>query len=228
MTAAIVASTMCALAVARLVQAERAGDRPGRLRWKPLASAAFVAVPLVGGADLAAGATLAIVVGLALGAVGDLALMFDDERAFLGGLVAFLGGHVAYVVALAQVVPSASWWTPAVGAVAVGAAGISLGVLRWLWPRLGAMRAPVCAYVAVITAMLVGGVAATLVGDPHAAPAGARALLTAGATLFFASDLAVAREKFMVRDVRNRTIGLPVYYLAQLAFGWAVLIPQLG
>lgn len=225
MIAAAIATAACAVAVVLLVVAERRDDHRGRFRWKPLASAAFVALPLIAGA-LAADRdrTLAawIVAGLALGAVGDVALMFESERAFLAGLVAFLLGHVAYVIGLAHVQPPAAWLDGPMVVAAPAALAIALVVLRWLWPRLGPMRVPVIAYVLVISTMLIGGLAVSLTGGD--AGATARHLLTAGAALFFASDLAVAREKFVGRDPWNRTIGLPVYYAAQVLFAWAIVV----
>lgn len=225
MIAAAIASAACAMAVGLLVGAERRGDRRGRFVWKPIASAAFLAVPLVGGA-LAGDVdrTLAgwVIAGLVLGAIGDVALMFDDDRGFLAGLGAFLAGHVAYVVALARVTPVDHWLTGAMRLAAPAVVVASLAVLAYLWRRLGSMKIPVIAYVAVISAMLVGGLAATIVDHGGAAATG-RHLLTASAALFYASDLAVAREKFVGSDPWNRTVGLPVYYAAQLGFGWALI-----
>jgi len=41
---------------------------------------------------------------------------------------------------------------------------------------------------------------------------------------FLASDLAVARDRFVAAGASNRIVGLPLYYLAQLGFaGWLVL-----
>ena len=221
---ATIATLVCASALASLVAAEIRNDRRGRLMWKPLASAAFCAVPLFGGAldrsGLAHEVALWILAGLVLGAAGDIFLMFDGERSFLGGLVAFLLGHVAYVVAFARLVAPHHWIEGAMIAAPIAAAAIAGVVLRWLWPRLGAMRLPVIAYVAVITTMLVGGIAAA--AHDHVLGARAGWLAAAGATAFFASDLAVAREKFVVRDSWNRVIGLPVYYGAQLLIAWSV------
>jgi uncharacterized membrane protein YhhN len=62
--------------------------------------------------------------------------------------------------------------------------------------------------VAVISAMV-----ATAAG---AFGAGAGGLLLAGALAFFASDLAVARERFVERSFANKLWGLPLYYGAQL------------
>lgn len=224
---ALAATAVCAVAVLLLVRAERDGDGAGRFRWKPLASAAFLVVPVVGGAlgEGSADPTLArwVVAGLCLGALGDLALLFDDSRSFLAGLVAFLLGHVAYVVAFATVI-GVGQWTGGAMPVAIGAAALAaIVVVRWLWPDLGSMRGPVLAYVAVISAMIVGGAAASLRGDGAAADGTTRGLLTAGAVGFYLSDLAVAREKFKGRDPRNRMVGLPIYYGAQLLFAWAVV-----
>ncbi len=225
MIAAAIATAVCAVAVVLLVIAERGPDRRGRFRWKPLASAAFVALPLVAGAfggDHDRTLAAWIVAGLVLGAVGDMALMFESERAFLVGLVAFLLGHVAYVIGLAHVQPPGAWLDGAMRIAAPLALAISAVVLAWLWPRLGAMRVPVIAYVLVISAMLIGGLAVSLT-DAAASP-NARHLLTAGAALFYASDLAVAREKFVGRDPWNRTIGLPIYFAAQVLFAWALVV----
>ncbi len=211
-TLGLVATAVCLGALAALVAAEVRHDRAGRFRWKPLASLAFVAVPFLTGAVASDAPEVArwIAAGLVLGAIGDVLLMFESQRAFLGGLVAFLLGHLSYVIAFARTVPPARWFEGGMLAVVAAALVAAAIVLRWLWPRLGALRVPVIGYVAVITSMVVGGIA---VATP---------LATAGAIAFYASDLAVAREKFVVKDVWNRAIGLPLYYGAQLLIAWSV------
>jgi len=227
MLIATLASVACAILVVLLVLAERKDDVRGRFRWKPMASAAFLLVPLAGG-GLTDGVdqrlAMWIIVGLALGAVGDVALMFESERGFLGGLVAFLLGHLAYVIGLARVVAPAHWFDGTMGVLAPVTVVVSLAILAWLWRRLGPMRIPVIVYVAVITTMAIGGLAVSVIADDSHAIPRSRHLLTAGAIAFFASDLAVAREKFVGRDPWNRTLGLPVYYGAQLLFGWALVV----
>ncbi|MEQ9319104.1 MAG: lysoplasmalogenase, partial [Polyangiaceae bacterium] len=156
MTPSLAWTLLCALALVGLLWSERARHRRGRFATKPLASAAFIAVAWAQGA-LAGGAYGHwIFVGLILGAIGDVALMFPSDRAFLGGLVAFLLGHVAYVVAFAIVTPPGGWAHP-VTALPLLAAAV---VVRWLWPHLGKMRVPVVAYVLVITTMAVAALAA--------------------------------------------------------------------
>jgi uncharacterized membrane protein YhhN len=201
----IAATIICALAVVALVYGEYVDADRIRFVAKPLASAAFIAVGLIAGGDHAYATW--ICVGLVLGALGDIALLF--ERGFLGGLVVFLAGHVAYCVAFGQLVPARAWLRDA-GVLAVVPAVVAAIALAWMWRGLGNMRGPVVAYVLVIVVMVVAALAV------------ARPIVVAGACLFFASDLAVARDKFVARSFVNRAWGLPAYYAAQLLLAWSL------
>lgn len=207
-------SGACAVALAALLVAERRGSKRGRYVCKPLASAAFLAVALAGGAT-GPGYERWILIGLVLGAGGDLALMLPGSRAFLAGLVLFLLGHLGYVVACTEIAPLAHW----AGAHALPPIAAAAVVLAWLWPHLGSMRVPVIAYVIVITAMVIGALTPLRLGltGPQVA------LLAAGALAFFASDLAVARERFVAPGFSNRAWGLPAYYAGQLLFAWSAI-----
>ena len=101
---AIAFTVVCVLALLGLLVAEGAAREDLRAKTKPVASAAFLVVALACGA-VRGGPPMWIAIGLVLGAIGDLLLMYASERAFLAGLVAFLGGHVAYVIAFAQEIP---------------------------------------------------------------------------------------------------------------------------
>lgn len=46
--------------------------------------------------------------------------------------------------------------------------------------------------------------------------AGATVIIPIGAVLFYASDIAVARNQFVAPGVVNRMWGLPLYYLAHV------------
>ena len=88
-------------------------------------------------------------------------------------------------------------------------------VLRWLWPHLRATdRGPVTAYVAAILVMCAAA------AGYGAATGYWRVLL--GAIMFAASDVAVARDRFVVKGFRNKAWGLPAYYCAQLLLAWSV------
>jgi uncharacterized membrane protein YhhN len=115
---------------------------------------------------------------------------------------------MAYVLAIAARVPLAAWPSPFdVLPIAVGG-----GALVLLWPHLGSLRIAVIAYVATIIAMTIAAIA--LVHD--------NPRFTLGAAVFFMSDLAVARERFVVKSFTNKAFGLPVYYAGQLLIAWSL------
>ncbi len=153
-------------------------------------------------------------IGLVFGALGDAALLGRGTRAFLIGLVAFLIGHVAYVVGIAHALPPARWLAEAHVLAALPVIVAAVAVKR-LWPKLGGLAVPVLIYVIAIVAMVIGAYAARAT-----LPRGQ--VLALGATLFFASDLAVARDRFLARDIHNKLYGLPAYYLGQLLIAWAI------
>jgi uncharacterized membrane protein YhhN len=210
----LVATIVCAVACGLLVFAEWRRDTKLRILTKPIASLAFIAVGVLGMGD--SDYARWVVAGLVLGAVGDVALLGSSNRAFLLGLGAFLLGHLSYVVAAAQVRSPADWITDA-HAFAFIPIAIALTALQWLWPRLGSMRIPVIGYMLAIVAMMIGAIA---VGRASTLPT--RVCFVVGAALFFASDLAVARDKFVEKSFTNRAWGLPAYYAGQLFIAWSV------
>jgi uncharacterized membrane protein YhhN len=196
-------------ATAALLAAERAGWQPGVWIAKPIAAAGFVAAAWANGA-LATPYGTWILAGLVLSALGDVLLIPKEEpRAFLAGLVSFLLGHVAYTIAFAV----RGLDLPTVSVALVAVLAVALFALRWLLPHLSQrMRGPVLAYVAVISVMLV--CAAGTVGH-----AGGAAIFV-GAFAFYLSDLAVARQRFVVKSFANKAWGLPLYFGAQLVLAW--------
>ncbi|MDX2089999.1 MAG: lysoplasmalogenase, partial [Kofleriaceae bacterium] len=193
MTAAL--TYACAACAGLLVSAEYMRTGWLRIASKLAASIAFVLLGFeafhVGHDVVRVAFAQWIFLGLVLGAVGDTALLGASNKAFLVGLVAFLGGHIAYVLAAAQLIGPADWlgfagvWAP----LPVVAGAIALAML---WPKLGAMRVPVIAYVLTIVAMVVAAIA---VARSEALPEVQRYRFVVGAALFFVSDLAVARDR---------------------------------
>lgn len=181
-----------------------------RAALKMAASTGFVVTALSAGAvDTAYGRW--VLVALSLGWIGDAALLSGRSRWFLTGLAVFGGSHLAYVGAMATQPMSIPGGVVAAAVMAVTAAAI----LRWLMPHVGgAMRTPVLAYVAVISAMVVACGAAAAGGGPHE-------VLPAGAA-FAASDVFVARDRFVAPGPENGRLGLPLYYAAQIVFALSV------
>jgi uncharacterized membrane protein YhhN len=205
----IVAAT--AAAVACLLIAERRGAPLGVWVAKPVASTGFVALALARGA-LDDGYGRWVLGALALGWLGDVLLIPKGaRRSFAAGLASFLLGHLAFVGAFWVRGTHALW----LAGGALCAAALALPVLRWLGPHVPArLRSAVRAYVAVISAMLAAAAGAFgATGD---------AQLLAGAIGFFASDLAVARQRFVAPSFANKLWGLPLYYAAQLLLAGTV------
>lgn len=209
MTAAWIATAACAAAVLALLVCEAKESR-WRIAAKLAASACFVALPFAGGADLGSSYARLVVFGLVFGALGDAALLGEGRRALLVGLVLFLVGHLAYV---------AAFWPGAalgLGPLVVAAAFALIGVAG-VAPRAGGLKVPVAAYSLVIAVMV-----ATALGQDGGW------LAPLGAVLFAASDLAVARQRFVKRSLANRLFGLPTYYAGQLLIAWSAVAATAG
>lgn len=162
----------------------------------------------------------AVCIGLALGAVGDIALLGRSTRAFMGGLVAFLLGHLAYCVGIAVLVRP-QYWLAAAGWLGVLPVIAAFTVYDRYASKFGKLRPAVAVYCLVITAMVVGALAVYrggLLDDAHAA------MFALGALLFFGSDIAVARERFVAHDFRNKLLGLPAYFAGQLLIAWTIAL----
>ena len=198
------------VAVVLLLLAEYRGSRAGIWTWKPLASTGFVATALAGGAT---GTTYGcwVLAALVLSWWGDVLLIPRSRRVFLLGIASFLLGHVAFAggFLLRGVSPLACAVTALLLALP------ARQVLRWLAPHVpGEMRVAVRAYVVVICTMVACAVGTYV----RAGNAG----LLAGALMFFVSDLAVARERFVDHGFVNKTWGLPLYYGGQLLLAASV------
>ena len=206
----LLAVGLTVVALIALLLAQRGEHRAAIWIAKPLASSGFVAVALAAGAFHKIGAgdlyALALLAGLVLAWWGDVLLIPRDRPGvFRGGLLAFLLGHIAYGLAFASL--GIDWR-------AAGVAGLlllmpALIVLRWLKNGVPQeLKGPVRAYVFVISAMLVIAIGAVARGaDP---------LIALGAGLFYISDLAVARDRFVAPGFVNAAWGLPCYYAGQL------------
>jgi uncharacterized membrane protein YhhN len=118
---------------------------------------------------------------LALGGLGDVALLGESNTAFTLGLGSFLAGHVAWVRALRPHSDGTLSRRPELAAPYV----LAWAVLNtFLWPRTGRDRLPVVVY---STALLATALAAADTGDPA---------VTVGGVLFMTSDALLALERF--------------------------------
>jgi uncharacterized membrane protein YhhN len=116
---------------------------------------------------------------LALGGLGDVALLGEGPVAFTAGLGSFLAGHVAWIAALRP--HSTKALKPTMAAPYLLA---WLGLNAYLWPKTGRDRIPVLVYSAALLATALAA-ADTGKGD-----------VAAGGALFLVSDALLALEKF--------------------------------
>lgn len=210
--AALLATLCLPLTVGALLRARWRGQGRLVLLTKGASSGLFlVAAFVTPAADPGYGA--AARAALVLCAAGDLCLVGETRRALGAGIVAFGLGHLAFCAAFA---PRARLdVTLALGLPLAAVAGAVLWRVR---ARLGALALPASAY-----ALAVSATAALGAGALAAAPgAPGRALLGAGAALFFASDLAVARQRFATDAFVNRVVGVPLYYAATMMLALSV------
>lgn len=153
-----------------------------------------------------------LAVALTFSAIGDVLLDLDPNY-FTYGLGSFLLAHLAYILMYGTNVvrpwkPSRAEWIAAVCVVAFCG-----GYSAWLVPSLGPMTAPVIAYMAAITAMVL---LATLggFGDWR---------IPLGAMLFLLSDAILAASRFKQPVPGRDFLVWTTYYLGQFSIATGYL-----
>ena len=198
------------ITVSLLVRAEFKGDRRQVYILKPLSTLLVIVTALLSllTPDAQPSFTLWVTLGLVLSLGGDVALMFESNRAFMIGLVLFLLAHVVYCIAFT--LPNGFHTADLItGAILLAVAVAAYGYLA---PGLGKMKGPVIFYILVICFM-VNRAASTFFGEAFT-PTQAW-LMTVGATLFLLSDLVLAINRFRHPFKTNR-FGLFLYFGGQL------------
>lgn len=207
---------LAALSVAALLLAIRWDYQAAVWVLKPLASTVFIGVAMAAGA-LGSGYGTLILTALMLSWLGDVLLIPHGHGVgFKVGVLSFLLAHVMYLGAFVGLGLDTVSLLAAAAAVAAAAAAI----VPRLRDRIPAdLRAAVFTYIVVISAMLAAAVSASVSARIPA--------VFVGALLFYASDLCVARERFVTSAFANQLVGLPLYYAGQLvlAASCAAVLP---
>jgi len=196
--------------------ADARDNQPVRGVAKTAASMGFIGVALTRGALDGGPAQWALLGALVLSAIGDIALIGKSRNAVAAGLAAFFLAHVGFIATF--ILSGVSWL--GVGVASVAIAQTIAPVWKWLSPHTGSLRYPVTAYVGVILVMV-----AMAGGALWQEPSWLRVGWLTAALTFMASDLFVARQRFVIKDPINRRIGLPLYYAAQLGFAFWMTSP---
>ncbi|MEO7673929.1 MAG: lysoplasmalogenase [Pyrinomonadaceae bacterium] len=210
-TTAILIATICMANAALYVFAEWRDLRSVRAICKLAASISFIVLAIVNGA---VGTTYGrlILTAFIFSWVGDALLLSLRSSFLLAGIAAFFIAHLAFATAFALEDLDVSWLFSALVFLSVAA----LVLLRWLWKYLGRFyRIAVPVYLTAITIMTSLAISASA--------ASMSPLLAIAAMAFAASDVSVARNRFIGRSIINKAWGLPLYYAAQLLFAMSVL-----
>lgn len=201
---------VCLVAAIFLVVAEYQKWPIRRAIFKIIASSAFVMIALQLGATTTTYGRL-ILAALLLSWVGDVLLLSRQNRIFLLGIASFLLSHIAFSIAFA----TRPLNIPALIAGFAMMSCIGIFMLLWLWRHLqNFYRVAVTAYVVAIFAMCSFAIALSA--------ASGNWILATGALAFAASDISVARDRFVSPGFVNRVWGLPLYYAAQITLALSI------
>jgi len=196
-----------------LVAAAR-DDRPGFALFKPLTTL----IILIGASWLVQPGGQPyrglVVLGLSFSLAGDVLLLPRFDR-FAAALGAFLVAYLAYLAAFTLGNPVTAAQLPLLAPfVIAGAAAV-----RYLWSDLGALRAPVLAYVTVLCAMAWRAAARGLLpGVPRAG----FVFALAGACLLGLADGILAVRRFRQPSRTAHVVELGFYWAAQLMIALSI------
>jgi len=165
-------------------------------------------------------------VGILFSLAGDVLLMLSLDRLFAFGLLSFLLAHVSYIMGFKDQFASASAGSFLLVVI------LTISATRLMRRIVAAMRTkgqnrlviPVIIYSTVITVMLFA--AMTTIFDP-AWTTGASFLVSAGAFLFFVSDIILAWNKFVSPIKNGRRLNIALYHFGQIGL-IAGIISQFG
>lgn len=219
----ILLGALCVLGALTCVFAEWRGHQTLRIASKIAASSAFVAIAAVNGAFDSNYGRL-ILIALVLSWAGDVMLLSLQSSMLLGGIAAFFLAHLAFAGAFVLLPIDGLRFV--IGLLFMTVLAVIL--ISWLWQHLKSFyKFAVPAYLAAIVMMTSLAIGASS-GDGTWLPAiGATSgdsfwLPAIGAITFAASDISVARDRFVERSIVNKTWGLPLYYAAQIMLAISV------
>ena len=165
-------------------------------------------------------------IGLGFSLLGDVFLLVPKDRMFIPGLVAFLFTHICYLIGFREQLLDPTAWS----LILIGL--IMLSGVRLLRRIVSAMHTsdeqklvrPVVIYGLVISLMLAAAMSTLSDLDWRA---GAAFLVSAGAFLFWTSDLMLAWNKFVSPIKVGRIAIIIAYHLGQIGL-IAGVINQFG
>jgi len=165
-------------------------------------------------------------IGILFSLAGDVLLMISLDRMFVFGLIAFLLAHIAYLVGFQnELMEITAWSVMLIVLLAINGVRLIRRIVSSIKAK-GQMRLvyPVILYAVVITVMLYA--AMTTISNPDWTTRAAF-LVSAGAFLFYISDLILAWNKFLSPIKNGRILNIAAYHLGQIGL-IAGVISQFG
>ncbi len=225
MTAVIV--IICLLGIAAdilFIKSEYDEDMKKAVWLKGLASAFFVILGAYCFAKNPSSAGKLIVIGLALGMIGDVLLNLRylvsksaSNKVFALGILAFLSGHILYIVALFG--RGANPLTALILTAVISVLGIPPLMKRITAPSKGLK---IFGYVYLVIVIAMFSAAASLLIRNGSSPF--NIVFVVGALLFMVSDFIMIYYSFGKKIHPLRAINLSTYYLGQLLIALCVLL----
>lgn len=209
MTFALILYALC---VSALTTAEWRDDSGAQGILKPLCALGFILLAVICGA-LNSTYGLLILLALMFCALGDVALLSRDKpKLFKIGMAAFGLGHS---------VLAAAFFSQGFNPIGL-MTGVLLGLLAatlfviLIWRDVPQnMRSAVCSYIVIIGLMLVTATSVSYETGIW--------IVWLGAVMFAASDIIVARDRFVTHAPWHPFIITPLYFGAQALFALSVL-----
>ncbi|XWN38514.1 MAG: lysoplasmalogenase [Balneola sp.] len=195
----------CFVACIALLFAEKHDNKLGKWIFKITASSAFVLIALTL-ADIYSSFSNWMLIGFLFSFFGDVFLIKSNKSIFFkSGVVSFACAHIAFIIAFISIGSFGILFLLSTTAAII----LMIYSYVWLKPKVNAdFMVLVAIYILIIGSMC------ALSG--YAWEGIYRNGVLVGAFLFAVSDLFVAKEKFIKTEFRNKLIGLPVYYIAQI------------
>lgn len=208
----VIFGAICLAGAAAYLIASWKGIRLAAVLAKAVASTSFVVLGIVnGGFETSYGRF--VLAAFIFSWAGDMLLLSLRSSFLLAGIAAFFIAHIAFIAAFAMNDISLQAFFVTLAAVA----SLAVLILKWLWKYLGELyKIAVPLYLGAIAIMVSLAVAVSAASMPTT--------VAVGALAFAVSDISVARDRFIERNIINKTWGLPLYYFAQILFAASVTV----
>lgn len=161
-----------------------------------------------------------IFLGLVFSLLGDIFLISTKKKIFLLGLFAFLIAHIFYVFAFLPKFQFSYFWLISLSIPLI----LTALFYRRIENLLGNLKIPVIIYFIVINTMLCISLSLIIQNLISIETVLGYYIVFVGAFLFYLSDIAVAKERFIGKNFTNKLWGLPFYYIGQFFIAFSISI----